>query len=168
MSMNLSTGVAATTTIDPWLTLIVGACGAAALTVAGGLIGAWIQSIREHRKWLRERRHEAYLDFMVVMSKISALAKIDGTPENAAQLAAKLAALSDDLIRAGDAVSILGPRAVNAAGQDWVGAATASIGDRSEAKSNAVSRGRWRFLIAVGKELKSKNVGAVPPEARRL
>ncbi|MGF2950724.1 hypothetical protein ACQUSX_15855 [Microbacterium sp. YY-02] len=33
----------------------------AALTIAGGLLGAWIQAAREHRKWLREKRLEVYL-----------------------------------------------------------------------------------------------------------
>jgi len=47
-------------TIDPWVTLLVGALGAALL----GLLGATIASRREHAKWVREQRMEAYRGFL--------------------------------------------------------------------------------------------------------
>jgi hypothetical protein len=44
-------------TVDPFLSLIVGAFGAALI----GLLGAVIQSRREHKRWIRERRYEAFV-----------------------------------------------------------------------------------------------------------
>jgi hypothetical protein len=156
------------TAIDPLVALLVGAFGAALLTVVGGLIGAWIQSIREHRKWLRERRFEAYRDFMINMSQLSHIlsAKIDAS--RAVNVRAGLDAWSDQIVRSGEAVSILGPKVVNAAGQDWLGAAQAQAEDNSEANKEAMRRGRWKFLVAVSKELNSKSVGELPPVARPL
>lgn len=36
------------------------------IAIAGGLVGAWFQGQREHAKWLRERRLEAYLGMLLV------------------------------------------------------------------------------------------------------
>lgn len=52
-------------TIDPLASLLIGAFGAAVLTVGGGLFGAWIQSRREHARWLREERLGAYESFLI-------------------------------------------------------------------------------------------------------
>lgn len=52
--------------VDPLLSLLVGALGAALL----GLLGASIQSRREHARWVRERRHEAYNAFMRVAERV--------------------------------------------------------------------------------------------------
>lgn len=49
-------------------TLIPVALGAV-LTIAGALIGAWIQSAREHRKWLREKRLEVYLPAVTFLTE---------------------------------------------------------------------------------------------------
>ncbi len=152
--------------IDPLLSLLIGAFGASLLTVVGGLIGAWIQSVREHRKWLRERRFEAYRDFIINMSQLSDLLSTKITKENAKAIKARLDVWSDESTRAIEAVSMLGPRAVNAAGQDWFGAAHKRAEDNSQANKDSMSRGRWKFLIAVGKELGTNNVGDTPPTAR--
>lgn len=168
MRTEVDMAVAIATPIDPLFTLFVGAFGAASLTVIGGLIGAWIQSVREHRKWLRERRFEAYRDFVINMSQLSNLLDTEITKKNAESLKAKLDVWSDESTRAVEAVSMLGPRSVNAAGQDWFGAAQKWANDRSEANKDSMSKGRWKFLIAVGKELGSNNVGETPPEARPL
>ena len=50
--------------LDPTLLALLSIFGGAALTVAAGFIGAWIQSRREHDKWLREQRYQAYLDYL--------------------------------------------------------------------------------------------------------
>ena len=52
--------------VDPLLSLLVGALGAALL----GLLGASIQARREHARWVRERRHEAYNAFMRVADRV--------------------------------------------------------------------------------------------------
>lgn len=166
MSIQTSAAAASATPVDPLLALLVGAFGAALLTVVGGLIGAWIQSISEHRRWLRERRFNAYHEFMVDMSQMTDLLTTEITSENAERIKAKLHALPDQINRSSEAVSILGPRSVNAAGQDWIGTTSAYSDSEPEAGRAAMSRGRWQFLIAAGKELRSKNVGETPPKAR--
>lgn len=168
MNMQMVVEETSTAPVDPLWALLIGAFGAALLTVIGGLIGAWIQAVREHRKWLRERRFEAYLDFMNGMSELSEIADIEPNLENAERIKTMAEALTRRLLSSGDAVSMLGPRAVNAAGTDWLGAATTFISDRTEANREALRRGRWQFLIAVGEELNSKNVGDTPPTARSL
>lgn len=156
------------TAIDPLIALLVGAFGAALLTVIGGLIGAWIQSIRDHRKWLRERRFEAYRDFMINMSQLSSLVRTKINLANAGSVKSRLDVLTDEIVRSCEAVSMLGPRAVNAAGQDWLGAALNLATENSEANRESMSKGRWKFLMAVGKELSSRNVGDSPHVARPL
>ena len=52
--------------VDPLLSLLVGALGAALL----GLLGATIQARREHARWVRERRHEAYDAFMRLAERV--------------------------------------------------------------------------------------------------
>jgi len=52
--------------VDPLLSLLVGALGAALL----GLLGATIQGRREHTKWVRERRHDAYNAFMRAADRV--------------------------------------------------------------------------------------------------
>lgn len=42
--------------IDPTLLALLSIFGGATLTVIAGFFGAWIQSRREHSKWLREQR----------------------------------------------------------------------------------------------------------------
>lgn len=164
----MNTAAQSVTVVDPLIALLVGAFGAALLTVIGGLIGAWIQSIRDHRKWLRERRFEAYRDFMIDMAQLSELVSTKITVSNAERVKTRLQAVSDDITRSAEAVSLLGPRAVNAAGQDWFGAAKNLATENSDANRESMRKGRWKFLVAVGKELNSKNVGDAPPVAKPL
>jgi hypothetical protein len=46
--------------LDPLALALLSIFGGATVTVIAGLIGAGIQGRREHRKWIRERRFEAY------------------------------------------------------------------------------------------------------------
>jgi hypothetical protein len=86
-------------TIDPLLTLLVGALGAAAL----GLIGAWIQARREHSKWRREQRLAAYLVALADIERNIAFTMRNG----------KKAEVTDDEAAAsrlaGATVSLVGP-----------------------------------------------------------
>ena len=91
--------------IDPVLSLLVGALGAAAL----GLIGAWIQGRREHSKWRREQRLAAYLVLLADIERNIAFTlrngkKAEVTDEEAA--ASRLA---------GATVSLVGPVKVQSA-----------------------------------------------------
>lgn len=46
--------------MDPTLLAILSIFGGASLTAGAGFFGAWLQSRREHARWLREQRYEAY------------------------------------------------------------------------------------------------------------
>lgn len=50
--------------LDPTLLALLSIFGGAALTVAAGFVGAWIQGRREHTKWLRDQRYLAHLDYL--------------------------------------------------------------------------------------------------------
>ncbi|NEN04735.1 hypothetical protein G3T36_02525 [Diaminobutyricibacter tongyongensis] len=54
---------------DSLILVVVGAL----VTFAAGLIGAWIQSRREHSKWLRERRYEAFVAIEAVVYRLDEL-----------------------------------------------------------------------------------------------
>lgn len=55
--------------MDPTLLAILSIFGGAALTTVAGFIGAGIQSRREHEKWLREKRLEAFVESRVYFTK---------------------------------------------------------------------------------------------------
>jgi hypothetical protein len=141
--------------VDPLLSLLVGAFGAAIL----GLIGAWIQSRREHRKWLRERRYEAYRAFMVDMDAFGDVAQTTPTLVDALSYVKRAKALQRGFAESYEAVSLLGPKKVNAAGQRWAWAGADFKKGDSAAAQKEWGDARWGFLIAAGKELKSRNVG---------
>lgn len=52
-------------TID--LLTVLGTLG---ITAFGALIGAYIQSVREHTQWKRERKYEAYMLFFYEISRV--------------------------------------------------------------------------------------------------
>lgn len=53
-------------TADALLSVLVGALGASLL----GLLGAWIQSRREHVRWVREQRFAAYNGLMKLAERV--------------------------------------------------------------------------------------------------
>lgn len=68
----LLTAVQEVTTIGPVHSILL---TAAATAVAGGLaalLGIWIGSRNEYKKWLRERKHETYIQFLVETQPLSA------------------------------------------------------------------------------------------------
>lgn len=71
--------------IDPTLLAVLSIFGGVAVTALAGLLGAWIQGRREHKRWLREHRFAAYLqmiDVITAMHDVPALlrAYIAGAP----------------------------------------------------------------------------------------
>lgn len=58
--------------LDPTLIVLLPIIGVIA-TVIGGFIGAWFQGRREHAKWLRERRLEAYTRALSTASALRGL-----------------------------------------------------------------------------------------------
>jgi hypothetical protein len=97
-----------TMTIDPLVSLLIGAVGAALI----GLFGAWIQSRREHSRWVRERRYDAYLSFLVLNDKHTSESRLNVGPKNDKQIAVAVEPLSIAI----STISLLGPeRALDAA-----------------------------------------------------
>ncbi|MWB99071.1 hypothetical protein [Agromyces seonyuensis] len=52
------------------------------LAAAFGLLGAWIQSRREHSRWLRERRFDAYTAALAYMDRLNAWVEGGKDPKN--------------------------------------------------------------------------------------
>lgn len=96
--------------IDPLLSLLVGALGAALL----GLLGAWIQSRREHVKWVREQRLAAYLDFVRAGEGLSTWVR-ENTPTATKRY--------EDLLSAVGAVRLVGPNEMFEAASAYLRAA---------------------------------------------
>ncbi|HXH34369.1 MAG TPA: hypothetical protein VNJ54_08160 [Plantibacter sp.] len=86
--------------IDPLVSLLVGALGAATLGLVGGAIGAWVQSRREHRRWLREQKMHAYTAVLDLVQRIS----LESSPVREG-----LNEEVTDLYRATATVELLGP-----------------------------------------------------------
>ena len=61
--MSAHLAVSDVTTVDPLFLALVSMLGGLAVTVIAAFVGAWIQSRREHAKWLREKRYDAYAEF---------------------------------------------------------------------------------------------------------
>jgi len=49
--------------VDDLTKIILTAAGTLTVALVGALVGAWLQSRREHRRWIRERRLDAYALF---------------------------------------------------------------------------------------------------------
>jgi hypothetical protein len=125
-------------TVHPLFSLLVGALGAAIL----GLVGAWIQSRREHQKWLRERRYEAYKAFMIDMDAFGELAQTTPSLANALSNAKRANLLQRRFAESFEAVSLLGPKSVNTAGQRWAWAGAEFKNDKGEAVKEEWSAAR--------------------------
>ncbi|MFW8744876.1 hypothetical protein [Mesorhizobium japonicum] len=93
--------------VDPLLSLLIGALGAALL----GLLGAWIQSRREHQKWVREQRLAAYGEFLRLSSRMEALPS--GPIKN------RRSAYFDSLAEAVSSVHLVGPKKVEQAANEF-------------------------------------------------
>lgn len=149
--------VAAVATTDPLIVAIVSVALTLIVSVVVGLLTAWLSRRGEHAKWLRERRFDAYLAFMIDMDAFVELASNTSKPTSAT--VARLEKLFERFSASHEAVSLLGPKRVNAAGQKWIWAAgeVRDLHDRT-----AASAARWQFLIAAGGVLRSLNVGREP------
>lgn len=146
---------------DPLIVAVVSVSLTLFVGVVVGSVTAWLSRRGEHAKWTRERRFDAYVSFMLDMAALQELVKLTPTAANAQHTLDRLREFSEKFPASFEAVSLLGPRSVNAAGQLWVGAATAlAEGRTSVDECNAA---RWEFLKRAGKVLNSQNVGKEPP-----
>lgn len=60
-------------TVDPIVSLLVGAFGATALTVGAGFFGAWLQARREHSRWIREQQFAVVVDSLRLVDRLVTL-----------------------------------------------------------------------------------------------
>jgi hypothetical protein len=106
--LEMAAAATGATMIDPLITLLVGAFGAALL----GLLGAWIASKRDHRKWIREQRFSAYVEYLLVAQQIASLNGPDDADDHER---VDTNQLSDGLQNASATLQLLGPDEVVAA-----------------------------------------------------
>lgn len=66
--------------LETWIALLIGALGASILTLFAGFLGERRESKREHARWVREQRFEAYRDFLRVAERLPSIA-MDKTPD---------------------------------------------------------------------------------------
>lgn len=101
-------------TIDPVVSLLIGAFGAASLALVGGFFGASIQSRREHDRWIREIRFDAYKAFLVA---------IDSAVSDDNQTMAIAVTKWRGIQEAQGGVRLVGPKEMEKAASEWIGAA---------------------------------------------
>ena len=139
--------------VDPLVSLLVGALGAATLTVTGGLVGAIVQHRREHTRWLREQRLSAYLDFLRLADRITTM------PRLASEDGIKFL---NDLQTATASLRLLGPKSVLGAAVEFTGAAMrysnmtrgrGADGDARPKAGHAMVEARQTLVAAAQKEL---------------
>ncbi|GAA1913625.1 hypothetical protein GCM10009775_02880 [Microbacterium aoyamense] len=103
--------------IDPTLLVLLPIIGVFA-TILGGFLGAWIQGRREHRKWKREKRYEAYVRLVATLIQLRELRreeadrKLDPDNPRFANLEARLDKFSDIKGDLQAPYTVLGPRAI--------------------------------------------------------
>jgi len=157
-----TTAVAATVETNPLLVAVVSVTLTLGVGIVVGLLSGFLARKGEHAKWLRERRFDAYVAFMIDMNSLSDIAHTTPTLQNATALKARIDSLPEKTSAAFEAVSLLGPRTTNAAGQKWVRAITVCSHEKTAPNDASLSAARWNFLVAAGRILKSRNVTATP------
>lgn len=148
---------------EPGYSAVLALIGGASTAALIGLLGAWIQSRREHGKWLRERRLEAYRAFMIDMDTYKRLRSQTATLTTARKLKRQHENFAAVFPGSFEAVSLLGPRSVNAAGQRWIEVFDAPSTPGPPFDRAAYAESRWAFLVAAGRVLSSENVAEHMP-----
>jgi hypothetical protein len=149
---------------DPLVVAVVSVSLTLLVSVLVGVLTAFLARKGEHSKWLRERRYEAYVAFMIDMDTMQSLIETKPSLENILKVRARAEAHVQGAPAAFEAVSLLGPRKVNAAGQAWVVSGNEYAKNRTETTKSTFHAARWQFLIVAGKFLKSSNVSTSPPK----
>jgi hypothetical protein len=109
----------ATSETDPLVVAIVTVILTLLVGLVVGLVTALLTRKGEHAKWLREQRYEGYVAVMIDMSTFTALLETKQTLVNVTTTKARVHAYTENASTAFEAVSLLGPRTVNGAGQHW-------------------------------------------------
>lgn len=168
--MTIAAASMTTVAIDPAILALLPIVGVT-LTIVAGLVGAWIQGRREHERWVREQRYEAYTRTVHIGSTVRAVAaeivaivrdvQAGNISENKRQVtAARLQERTAHLNELGDAVAermaplvILGPKTVS----DAYGALIASMSPPEEMDLDKVNRAESVLGEAMRKALGIKD-----------
>lgn len=125
--LNTLTEISTASALDPTLQALLAIFGGALLAALAGLAGAAVEGKREHKRWLRERRHEAFIRAYTLIkgfdlntskqNKVAArLLSANKIDESAAADLAKLQAEADALFGTVAAelapILVLGPASV--------------------------------------------------------
>lgn len=73
--MTFADEASGTPALDPTVVVLLSIFGGALLTAVAGALGAFYQNRREHARWLRERRYEAYVQVLTLMDDVENLAR---------------------------------------------------------------------------------------------
>lgn len=160
--LSIYLAAAATANIDPFVLALASGFGGVLVSVTAGLIGAFIQSRREHKKWLKERRYEAYLTFITGMDALTDLAghrlktskgSVVDAPEGAAapSFPPHTEERLDAFLLNTSAFYLLGPDSVARALRDF--GKVASSDDTA-----AIGRARHRVFLEMRRALEIKTV----------
>lgn len=162
-----SAAVSAVTTIDPTAQVLLTIFGAALVTALAGFAGAWLQGRREHARWVRERRYEAYVSAMQVAERwrhlratgkemLVTVHSKEASPEERALAQARLGEhieaavkLRSDVSDAAAPLELLGPSSVVEA----YNAMTDTFGSDDEDAATATNAA---FVVAMRKTLSIK------------
>jgi hypothetical protein len=87
--------------IDPLFALLVGALGASLI----GLFGAWVQSRREHKRWLLQKRYDAYEAYLSQIDKHALDSRGNAGPKTLKEMKVAIHPVSEAVT----AISLLGP-----------------------------------------------------------
>lgn len=114
--------------MDPTLLAILSIFGGAVVAGFFGFFGAWVQGRREHTRWIREQRLDAYLKLVALHNEITSaeIARAALRPDSKAgsneYVNNLLVGLSERFPAAVAPLAILGPGPVNEAAEAVMGA----------------------------------------------
>jgi hypothetical protein len=123
--------------------ILLTALGGAIVAALAGLLGAWLQSRREHDMWVRERRFEAYTLYMQVAQRYNV--KLSGKTESLDD-----EVFLDEMISAEAAVDLLGPKEMRDL-TDEIRSALLAWEDLQAADYTAHSASTWQIFEAFEK-----------------
>ncbi|MGM7696814.1 hypothetical protein [Microbacterium sp. A84] len=141
-----------TTALDPTTQILLTVFGAALVTALAGFAGAAVQARRDHRRWVRERRFDAYVDWLKYAHEIrDVLENIErlGSEKNQLMVAIKTAVEAritsdDDLEKAKRTEELTAHRAKAASVSEELVAVNAR---RKSNLAQLIERGTAFFLL---------------------
>lgn len=152
---------------DPTAQILLTVFGAALVTALAGFAGAWLQGRREHARWVRERRYEAYVSAMQVAERWrflrrrgdEAMASLEVEGVSAEERRLALARLEEhieavdilhaEVVDASAPLELLGPPSV----VDAFDAMTDAVGSGDQSASTETTTA---FILAMRKTLSIK------------